>query len=348
MMTPNTPRTGVLFALILVLSAAWHTNECHAQEETIIAGLIGRNATKIGNRAVFLMRPASEGRSNLYALDSGSTVPWPVLWSEDALRYVGRRPGMWVDPSSERVVLDGAEQEVVPGSSANVLVAVDLNSSTAQVLVDNGRHNREPAFSPDGSKLAFYSARPNFQIDPDSSIEGFGVRVKDLRTGKEIEVAKPGFTFFFPSSPPAWSPDGEHLAFLSAYIPQGRRHVPGILVCVVQPDGNGLRIFGENDKDSPRGACGVAWPEKHRILFTGGGRGIYELDLRSGMIELKKAGNFRSPISTSPDRKFVRVGTDDPESGSVSSIVLSSNTLEEGRGETGHSFMGNWVYPGKR
>lgn len=306
------------------------------RDEDSVIRLHGMGGTKIGNRIYFLRSGDKVMRENLYVLDEGNSVPCPLLCAGDARRYV-RRDRLYVDPSRERVAFDGGGEFAHGYDAANALVAADTSSSHVTVLVENGRYNCEPAFSPDGNRLAYYSARPNILADTYSTTEGFTLRVKDLNSGEDKEVGKAGFSVYSPTCPPAWSSDGKQIVFLMAYMPRG------VQVCAADVDSGAIRVFNETERLTARALC---FPDPERVLFTAdGGKGIYELRLSNGKVRVKRPGPF-CHLSLSPDRRDLSVGKIG-QAGGITYCVIDSTSLEESTGGLSKRFINGWRYPGK-
>lgn len=107
-------------------------------------------------------------------------------------------------------------------------------------LTHNGANNRQIAWSPDGSQIAFFS-------DGDGSDNYYDIHVaKADGSGSPIRVGYTGN-----ASSPAWSPDGRSIAFSDEFL------------YTVHPDGTGLRaLIGTGRSEYP------AWsPDGSKIAF---------------------------------------------------------------------------------
>src|SRR5262245_11567639 len=88
------------------------------------------------------------------------------------------------------------------GSPAQPLTIFDRAGHVAAVVGEPGIYS-QPAFSPDGTRLAVVKTEPDTQIAD--------VWVMTLSTGRGLRITSSPAS----DSEPAWSPDGEQLAFIS-------------------------------------------------------------------------------------------------------------------------------------
>lgn len=155
-----------------------------------------------------------------------------------------------------------------------LVVNVDVNNSP-EINLTNGETGTDPAWSPDGRRIAFASARTgNFDIYTMSS--GDGSRVVQLTNDEWAEAD------------PSWSPDGAHIAYTA-----GLRQTVGGTQCGNMPisgnptggggphltgHGGGPYIFridsaGGDTKavTEEGGAAGPSWsPDGSQIAFVAG------------------------------------------------------------------------------
>jgi Tol biopolymer transport system component len=110
-------------------------------------------------------------------------------------------------------------------------------------------HGYLPAWSPDGSRLAYWGA-----VQADGHPDVARLSVLDLRTGRRQQFLRVAW----PQAALAWSPDGSRLAFV---VPRGGRPVVGV---VELSDGRFTRLASVG-----LGASTVAWsPDGQSLLFT--------------------------------------------------------------------------------
>ncbi|MYC31355.1 MAG: hypothetical protein F4X65_14915 [Chloroflexi bacterium] len=146
------------------------------------------------------------------------------------------------------------------------LVVQGTDGSSLRRLTNNDWHDVLPAWSPDGSRIAFISTREQgprlFSISVESGIEH--------SIASELEVAY---------RPLSWSPDGSKLAFLvweseTAWIPyydsyrdgtlrSGHRHAElrRLIPYVVAADGSGLTMLDYNPDRTGEPAKRTTWNE---------------------------------------------------------------------------------------
>ena len=149
-------------------------------------------------------------------------------------------------------------------------------------LVSSGAHERCPAFSPDGKRLAYLSVAshtpgrgsPNTGPPLDATLVV-------LRLGGELDPSDPELSVHFPATPgygvrrqigyqcPQWSPDGSRLAYLA------HLEIPGD----TQPDSAELRVVA--------------------------------LDGRERVVGEVKVGDYRSPFAWSPSGEEIALLRDD-------------------------------------
>lgn len=114
---------------------------------------------------------------------------------------------------------DGSEE--CPASPHGEIFTIDADGSGARRLTRGGADNREPAWSPDGSKIAFASG--------DEYNRSIYVMKVDGSDPTRLTINQN-----FTDSYPAWSPDGTQIAFVS----QGEH---GKAIYIVNADGSNRR-----------------------------------------------------------------------------------------------------------
>lgn len=169
------------------------------------------------NAVVFQSTEDGGRNEDLYALD---------LDSEEVTRltsYPGWDGRPSVSPDGTRVAFDRAR-----GEQLDVHV-LHLDGTGLDRITDHPVQDWDPDWSPDGRHLVFVSDRhdPFDPLDPER--KGSTALFIVLADGSE----GPEQLTSFPSAQPAWSPDGERIAFAGRF--DGNWDV-----WTVRPDGNGL------------------------------------------------------------------------------------------------------------
>jgi dipeptidyl aminopeptidase/acylaminoacyl peptidase len=130
--------------------------------------------------------------------------PVPPTEFDDRRRTVGVR--------GFRHKVEGSGWFTVDGPRPHVwLVAADGRSGPRQ-LTDGQFEDSEPAWSPDGTSIAFVSDRSKAF---DEHFGGTAIHVVDVASGRARRLTSEGRS----SSLPSWSPDGRRIAFVSSDAP---------------------------------------------------------------------------------------------------------------------------------
>jgi Tol biopolymer transport system component len=193
----------------------------------------------LGNdRALWLVAPdGSEPRQ----LSDALHVIWPV-WSPDRAQIAFLAP----DPED---------------SMGNVsLYIIGIDGADARRLVDGVSAHAAPAWSPDGTRIAYTSFAG---YDPIYETGSIGVRFVDVETGEETDLTGDEYALAFN---PSWSPDGAEIAFVVKHQGLGERpqHAPGdVFVAKLGEDG-----FQDLTDGAVRDIWSVAWsPSGEELLL---------------------------------------------------------------------------------
>ncbi len=180
--------------------------------------------------------------------------------------FLGGEPGVrrGASPSMDRLAVVMLEGTYV-GKGADSIYLVNEDGTGLERIVEG----RAPAWSPDGSQIAFRRGNPNRGGGLDTTIyvagaDGSGERV--VVTGVSGEASGE-------SGPPVWSPDGRLIAFDT---------LEGIYV--VAPDGSNLRQISRYEGEQSCYDLQPSWsPDGTRLAFAvlcdGEGDGIWTVEL---------------------------------------------------------------------
>jgi dipeptidyl aminopeptidase/acylaminoacyl peptidase len=167
------------------------------------------------------------------------------------------------------------------GDRVQNLWTVEVDDGTLRRLTSGSSHDREPAWSPDGTTIAFTSDR---HTDPDLSwrsdihlVAADGGRVRRVSGGR-------GERSF---ERPTWSPDGASIAATGHRFRRGNASSVGVWVFDAAGETGGVELVGDDTLDAGAGmnsdlagipATGIAWgPDGTWLLFGAPIEGSYEL-----------------------------------------------------------------------
>jgi dipeptidyl aminopeptidase/acylaminoacyl peptidase len=175
---------------------------------------------------------------------------------------------------------------------------VDVGTGEAARLTKEEAPEGSPAWSPDGSRIAFVSDR---RRDRDLASR-LSVYVRDLETGRETRVAG-GHDLSFDC--PAWMPDGRTVAVLGGRFPESVYRFDVWLFAADGSDGRhgGRNLSGEHDlMPGSTVASDLVPAEPARLIPSSDGRGItftapiegsyeaWRIDVATGLLERLTAG----------------------------------------------------------
>lgn len=167
---------------------------------------------------------------------------------------VGPSPHDDFSPDASHVAFSG---RLTPTQPTSDVYSVDANGENLAVLTTDPADDSFPAYSPDGSTIAFISSRSGINQ----------VWVMDADGGNQRQLT---FDPTFKGQLPEWSPDGEHIAYSSYSSPDGQ-------IWVMDADGANQHL----PADLPGDTFGPAWsPDGTQIAFVNGlpNRGLYVMD----------------------------------------------------------------------
>jgi len=232
---------------------------------------------------------AEEPRSRIYVGDANGSNVKAVFTPANDHQIEGLR---W-SPDGSRIGYELAE----PGSGASSVTPPDRSWTVWTMTPDGAEHRqvtttgREMHFSwsPDGTRIVFERFEP-IQEERELGEAATDLFIVDMESGDEIRLTQDGM-----SRDPAWSPDGERIAF--SHGPRGRQHV-----ALIGVDGGGLEILSARAEAGtffPYGNT-IAWsPDGDLIAFSGHSSDdacfISLLDLRDNNVRTLVS----SPASTS-------------------------------------------------
>ena len=131
---------------------------------------------------------------------------------------------------------------------------------------DTHVRNVNPAWSPDGTRIAFLSDRPTAESPDGSELLGRLTLYTMAPDGSDVRAVAP--TVLAKGTTPMWSPDGRSLAFV-AFEPDAESGVYEDVLYTVGADGSELARLEKTGSDP-------AWsPDGSRILFKGVEAGFY-------------------------------------------------------------------------
>lgn len=215
-----------------------------------------------GKEGIFYMNRIAPGGSQLYIANADGSNATALManqtWAMDY--HPSWSPdGEWITFTSER-----------RGDGQSDLYRVKTDGTGLETLVSTDSFEDAAVLSPDGTKLAYVSTEGNYTAN---------IWVKDLTTGVAQNLTDTDATRPSKQSPqghyrPAWSPDGEWIAFSSDRNTEwtghsdgtGWEHTQTLSIYLIRPDGSDLRQLISEDEYS----LGTpAWSaDGSRILFN--------------------------------------------------------------------------------
>jgi len=179
-----------------------------------------RQLTRVGRKEVTSWLPDWSPDRKRIVFSSNRTGPWDDLYVMDAdggnvqqltdTPQVSEHDAAW-SPDSRHIAYDRAPITAGGTRQSAQIWIIDADGSNANALTTGSSRNMRPAWSPDGSTIAFMSDRhAEFNLSLMGTEEGdLEIYLMD-RDGSNIRRLT---EFAGTALSPAWSPDGQRIAF---------------------------------------------------------------------------------------------------------------------------------------
>ncbi len=302
----------VAFGMLGLVLMASSVGECNAQEKAELLGLAQKQSvplwSKDGSRIIFSHPP-----SGVFVVQADGSRMWSL--PPDSPVGTHDSPGNFSparSPDGSRV----AYAMVVKANDSSEIVTSALDGSDLRKLTSNKAVDAYPAWSPDGTQIAFYSDR-----DLSSGFSHMYIMDSDGSDERSLVSS----SLISRRQPPAWSPDGSRIAFVTFQSDPADGYVRRYIVHTVRPDGSGLTALGD-------AASSPAWsPDGTRIAFIREGAytrgGLYTMDPDGGDRRLlwsfeTDGGLWYNNLSWSPDGSEILYGISDARGGSMVPVVV--------------------------